>query len=145
MITLKKMASQFYNLFKNVKPTPKVRHLRILTWGDDVVFQGSCMGTQGLYTMDIRLRKDEEGKVSYLSPVSDIFCGCPAFKYYVQDPLAKARSAEPTGHVNMRINNPKQIPAPCKHLYAYIQYIMTRGLITQANMRSAKSALKDVK
>lgn len=141
MITLKLLADNFYNLFKNAKPAPRVRHLRTLTWGDDITLQGTATGTK-LYTMEIALRKDEGGKVDYTSPVSYIKCSCPAFQYFVQDPLHKIGSTAPgTGHVNMKINNPQQIAAPCKHLYAYIQHIMQKGLLSAANMRVAKKEI----
>ena len=75
------------------------------------------------------------GKVNYASPVSYIFCSCPAFQYYVQDPLAKTGSTYPgTGHVNKKINNPGQVAAPCKHLYSYIQYLMSKGILNRVNM-----------
>lgn len=138
MITLKLLADNHYHLFKAQTP-PRVRHLRTLTWGDDVTFQGTATGSKGMYTMDIVLQKDPEGKVSFLSPVANIHCSCPAFKYYVQDPLAKIGSTDKaTGHVNKKENNPQQIAAPCKHLYAYIQLMMQRGLLNAANMRGAK-------
>lgn len=135
MITLKLLADNHYHLFR-AKPAPRVRHMRTLTWGDDVTFQGTATGSKGMYTMEIALHKDPEGKVSYTSPVSYVKCSCPAFQYFVQDPLAKIGSTHPgTGHVNKKINNPQQIAAPCKHLYAYIQLMMQRGLINAANMR----------
>lgn len=138
MITLKLLADNYYSLFKG-KESPRVRHMRTLTWGDDVVLQGTATGSKAMYTMEIRLQKDKSGKVDYLSPVSDIHCACPAFKYYVQDPLAKIGSAEKgTGYPNKKENNPRQIAAPCKHLYAYIQLIMQKGLLNAANMRGAK-------
>lgn len=137
VITLKLLADNHYHLFK-AKPLPKVRHLRTLTYGDDVTLQGSALGSKGYYAMEIGLQKDKDGKIDYLSPVSYVKCGCPAFQYYVQDPLAKIGSTHPgTGHVNKKINNPQQIAAPCKHLYAYIQLIMQRGLLNAANMRMA--------
>lgn len=138
MITLKLLADNYYSLFKG-KLAPKVRHNRILTYGDNITFQGSSLGSKGLYTLTLALEKDPEGKVSFVSPVADAHCTCPAYKYYVQDPLAKIGSTDKaTGHPNKRENNPRQIAAPCKHLYAYIQYIMQKGLINQANMRSVK-------
>ena len=136
MITLRLLADNFYHLFR-AKPAPRVRHMRTLTWGDSTTFQGTATGSKGMYTMDIALEKDPEGKVSFLSPVTYVKCSCPAFQYFVQDPLAKIGSTHPgTGHVNKRINNPDQIAAPCKHLYAYIQLIMQKGLLNAANMRS---------
>lgn len=142
VITLKLLADNFYHLFKG-KEAPRVRHMRTLTWGDSTTFQGTATGSKGMYTMDIALEKDPEGKVSFVSPVTYVKCSCPAFQYYVQDPLAKVGSTHPgTGHVNKRINNPAQIAAPCKHLYAYIQLIMQKGLLNNANMRSARTERK---
>lgn len=138
MITLKLLADNHYHLFK-AKALPRVRHLRTLTYGDNVTLQGTATGSNGMYAMDIALQKDKDGKVDYTSPVANIHCACPAFKYYVQDPLAKVGSTDQaTGHMNKKENNPKQIAAPCKHLYAYIQLIMQRGLLNAANMRQAK-------
>ena len=138
MITLKLLADNHYHLF-TAKALPKVRHLRTLTYGDNVILQGIATGSKGMYTMEIALKKGEDGKVDYASPVAYIHCACPAFQYYVQDPLAKIGSTHPgTGHINKKINNPKQIAAPCKHLYAYIQLIMQRGLLNAANMRMAR-------
>lgn len=138
LITLKLLADNHYHLFK-AKALPRVRHLRTLTYGDDVTLQGTATGSSGMYTMDISLQKDADGKVSYTSPVSNIHCSCPAFKYYVQDPLAKVGSTDKaTGYRSKKENNPQQIAAPCKHLYAYIQLIMQRGLLNAANMRGAK-------
>ena len=135
MITLKMLADNHYHLFK-VQVPPRVRHMRAIPAEDSVGFQGTATGTKGMYTMGLTLDRDEAGKVSFHSPVSDIHCSCPAFKYYVQDPLHQVGAAgQGTGHTNKRENNPRQIAAPCKHLYAYIQLIMQKGLLNAANMR----------
>ena len=134
-IPLRQLANNYHALFKG-KAMPKVRHLRAKKNQGSVVLEGSAVGSTGLYTMTIELQRDEAGKVSFLSPVSYITCSCPAFTYYVQDPLAKIRSTNPaTGFPNKKINNPKQIAAPCKHLYAYINYIMDKGILNKVNMR----------
>lgn len=87
--------------------------------------------------MEVELQKDETGKVNFQSPVSYIFCSCPAFQYYVQDPLAKIGATYPgTGHVNKKINNPRQVAAPCKHLLAYINYLMAKGILNRINMNA---------
>ena len=73
MITLKLLADNYYSLFKG-KQAPKVRHNRILTYGDNITFQGSSLGSKGLYTLQLALEKDPEGKVSFTSPVADAHC-----------------------------------------------------------------------
>ena len=134
-IPLKQLADNYYALFRS-KPLPKVRHLRIKKNVGSVILEGTAVGSTGMYTMTIELERDETGNVNYTSPVSYIKCSCPAFNYYVQDPLAKIHSTNPsTGFPNKKINNPKQIAAPCKHLYSYIQYIMDKGLLAKANAR----------
>lgn len=133
MITLKNLADNYYSVF-SMKPLPKVRHLRAKHNVGSVVLYGSAIGSKGMYTMEIELEKEND-KVSYLSTVSYIHCTCKAFQYYVQDPLAKIGSTNPgTGHINKKINNPKQIAAPCKHLYSYILYIMSKGILNKVNM-----------
>lgn len=132
-IPLRNLANNYKALFRQ-KPLPKVRHIRTKKNVGSVVFSGTAVGSTGLYTMDVELEKDNVGNVSYLSPVSYIKCSCPAFQFYVQDPLAKIYSTNPaTGYPNKKINNPKQIAAPCKHLYAYIQLLMDKGIIVKAN------------
>lgn len=133
MVTLKQLSDNYYRLF-SLKALPKVRYLRAKHNVGSVVLYGSAVGSKGMYTMEIELEKESD-KVSYLSPVSYTHCTCKAFQYYVQDPLANVGSTNPgTGHVNKRINNPDQIPAPCKHLYAFIQYIMSKGILNRVNM-----------
>lgn len=135
MLTMKQIADNYHTLFR-MKPLSKVRHRSAKHNGHYVLLKGTATGSKGdMYTMEIELQKDKVGKVNYLSPVSYIYCACPAYTYYVQDPLMKAGSTYPgTGHVNKRINNPKQIAAPCKHLYSYIQYLMSRGVLNRVNM-----------
>ena len=128
MVTLKNLADNYSKVF-SPKVTPKVRHSSAKHNGHYVLLKGTATGSNGLYTMEVELQKDEAGKVSFQSPVSYIICSCPAFQYYVQDPLAKIGSTYPgTGHVNKKINNPKQVAAPCKHLLAYINYLMAKGV-----------------
>lgn len=142
MITLKQLIDNYYSVFR-IKKLPRTHHSSARHNGDYVLLRGTAMGTQGMYTMEVELQKDEAGKVNYLSPVSYIHCSCPAFQYFVQDPLAKAGSTHPgTGHVNKRINNPKQVPAPCKHLYAYLQNIMNRGVLNRVNMTAPVQRVK---
>ena len=134
MVTLKNLADNFYKVF-SAKVAPKVRHSSAKHNGHYVLLKGRATGSTGMYTMEIELQKDSLGKVNYNSPVSYIYCSCPAFQYYVQDPLAKIGSTYPgTGHVNKKINNPKQVAAPCKHLYAYINYLMSKGVLNKINM-----------
>lgn len=134
MITLNNLAANYSKVF-SPKVTPKVRHSSAKHNGHYVLLKGTAMGSNGMYTMEIELQKDDVGKVSYNSPVSYIVCSCPAFTYYVQDPLAKTGSTYPgTGHVNRKINNPGQISAPCKHLNAYIKYLMDKGILNKVNM-----------
>lgn len=134
MFTMKQLADNYSKVF-SPKATPKVRHTSAKHNGHYVLLKGTAMGSNGLYTMELELQKDEVGKVNYNSPVSYITCSCPAFAFYVQDPLAKAGSTYPgTGHVNKKINNPKQVSAPCKHLLAYINYLMDKGILNKVNM-----------
>ncbi|MBR4792443.1 MAG: SWIM zinc finger family protein [Bacteroidaceae bacterium] len=134
MLTMNGIADNFYKVFKP-KTTPKVRHSSAKHNGHYVLLKGTATGSNGMYTMEIELQKDELGKVNYNSPVSYIYCSCPAYQYYVQDPLAKQGSTYPgTGHVNKKINNPKQVAAPCKHLLAYINYLMAKGILNRVNM-----------
>ncbi len=136
MLTLKNLADNYSKLF-SPKVTPKVRHSSAKHNGHYVLLKGTATGSNGLYTMEVELQKDETGKVNFQSPVSYIFCSCPAFQYYVQDPLAKIGSTYPgTGHVNKKINNPKQVAAPCKHLLAYINYLMAKGILNRINMNA---------
>lgn len=136
MLTLKNLADNYSKVF-SPKVTPKVRHSSAKHNGHYVLLKGTATGSNGLYTMEVELQKDETGKVNIQSPVSYIFCSCPAFQYYVQDPLAKIGSTYPgTGHVNKKINNPKQVAAPCKHLLAYINYIMAKGILNRINMNA---------
>lgn len=136
MLTLKNLADNYSKVF-SPKVTPKVRHSSAKHNGHYVLLKGTATGSNGLYTMEVELQKDETGKVNFQSPVSYIFCSCPAFQYYVQDPLAKIGSTYPgTGHVNKKINNPKQVAAPCKHLLAYINYIMAKGILNRINMNA---------
>ena len=136
MNTMKQLADNFHKVFA-MKPMPKVRHSSAKHNGHYVLLKGTAVGSNGLYTMELELQKDNVGKVNYNSPVSYIFCSCPAFQYYVQDPLAKTGSTYPgTGHVNKKINNPGQVPAPCKHLYSYIQYLMSKGVLNKINMNA---------
>lgn len=143
MLTLKNLADNYSKVF-SPKVTPKVRHSSAKHNGHYVLLKGTATGSNGLYTMEVELQKDETGKVNFQSPVSYIFCSCPAFQYYVQDPLAKIGSTYPgTGHVNKKINNPKQVAAPCKHLLAYINYLMAKGILNRVNMNAP--ALSDNK
>lgn len=143
MVTLKNLADNYSKVF-SPKVTPKVRHSSAKHNGHYVLLKGTATGSNGLYTMEVELQKDETGKVNFQSPVSYIFCSCPAFQYYVQDPLAKIGSTYPgTGHVNKKINNPKQVAAPCKHLLAYINYLMAKGILNRINMNAP--ALSDNK
>lgn len=136
MLTLKNLADNYSKVF-SPKVTPKVRHSSAKHNGHYVLLKGTATGSNGLYTMEVELQKDETGKVNFQSPVSYIFCSCPAFQYYVQDPLAKIGSTYPgTGHVNKKINNPKQVAAPCKHLLAYINYLMAKGILNRINMNA---------
>jgi len=136
MLTLKNLADNYSKVF-SPKVTPKVRHSSAKHNGHYVLLKGTATGSNGLYTMEVELQKDETGKVNFQSPVSYIFCSCPAFQYYVQDPLAKIGSTYPgTGHVNKKINNPKQVAAPCKHLLAYINYLMAKGILNRVNMNA---------
>jgi hypothetical protein len=136
MVTLKNLADNYSKVF-SPKVTPKVRHSSAKHNGHYVLLKGTATGSNGLYTMEVELQKDETGKVNFQSPVSYIFCSCPAFQYYVQDPLAKIGSTYPgTGHVNKKINNPKQVAAPCKHLLAYINYLMAKGILNRINMNA---------
>ena len=134
MVTLKNLADNYSKVF-SPKVTPKVRHSSAKHNGHYVLLKGTATGSNGLYTMEVELQKDEAGKVNFQSPVSYIICSCPAFQYYVQAPLAKVGSTYPgTGHVNKKINNPKQVAAPCKHLLAYINYLMAKGILNRVNM-----------
>lgn len=136
MVTLKNLADNYSKVF-SLKVTPKVRHSSAKHNGHYVLLKGTATGSNGLYTMEVELQKDEAGKVNFQSPVSYIICSCPAFQYYVQDPLAKIGSTYPgTGHVNKKINNPKQVAAPCKHLLAYINYLMAKGILNRINMNA---------
>lgn len=134
MITMDKLVDNYSKVF-NPKVTPKVRHSSAKHNGHYVLLKGTATGSnKEMYLMELELKKDEVGKVNYRSPVSYITCSCPAFQYYVQDPLAKVGSTYPgTGHVNQRINNPKQVAAPCKHLLAYIKYLMDKGILERVN------------
>lgn len=145
MLTMKNLADNYSKVF-NPKVTPKVRHSSAKHNGHYVLLKGTATGSNGeMYLMELELKKDEVGKVSYTSPVSYITCTCPAFQYYVQDPLAKVGSTYPgTGHVNKRINNPRQVAAPCKHLLAYINYLMAKGVLNRVNM-SAPALPPDTK
>ena len=143
MLTLKNLADNYSKVF-SPKVTPKVRHSSAKHNGHYVLLKGTATGSNGLSTLEVELQKDETGKVNFQSPVSYIFCSCPAFQYYVQDPLAKIGSTYPgTGHVNKKINNPKQVAAPCKHLLAYINYLMAKGILNRVNMNAP--ALSDNK
>ena len=135
MLTMKALADNYSKVF-NPKVTPKVRHSSAKHHGNYVLLKGTATGSNNeMYLMELELKKDDVGKVNYDSPVSYITCTCPAFTYYVQDPLAKVGSTYPgTGHVNKKINNPKQVAAPCKHLLAYINYLMSKGVLNRVNM-----------
>lgn len=136
MLTMQQIYDNYYKVFAP-KPMPKVRYSKHTHNGHYVLIKGTATGSNGLYTMEIELKKDNVGKVNYKSPVSYIFCSCPAYQYYVQDPLMKQGSTYPgTGHVNKKINNPKQIAAPCKHLHAFIRYIMDKGVLNKVNMNA---------
>lgn len=136
MVTLKNLADNYSKVF-SPKVTPKVRHSSAKHNGHYVLLKGTATGSNGMYLMEIELQKDETGKVNFQSPVSYVTCTCPAFQYYVQDPLAKIGSTYPgTGHVNKKINNPKQVAAPCKHLLAYINTLMNRGILNRINMNA---------
>ena len=81
MVTLKNLADNYSKVF-SPKVTPKVRHSSAKHNGHYVLLKGTATGSNGLYTMEVELQKDEAGKVNFQSPVSYIICSCPAFQYY---------------------------------------------------------------
>lgn len=133
MISMQAILSNYGKLFV-AKQTPPVKHLRTESDDDSVTFYGAAKGSKGTYKVSWTLYKDRQGNVS-ASCDAKCACDCPAFTYYVNEPLKKIGSTDVTVSkaTGDKENNPRNIAAPCKHLYAYGLHIISKGVVRQAN------------
>lgn len=128
--------------FKNVFPYSDYKNLRIIsstTKGKDTLTM-TCNGTVESkssavpYRVLVQLhRKTLEDEWNLNSSI-EVKCTCNAFRYNVAYPLYKNKNyagrVPGNSMIPNRVVNARQIPTFCKHIYAYLRYLIQQKVIS---------------
>ena len=133
---------QLRDNFKKVFPYSDYKNLRIVnstSKGKDTLIL-VCNGTvqSSLQNQNYKVlvqfhRKTLEDPFD-IDCVVEVKCTCNAFRYNVAYPLQQNKNyAGRVPGVSMipnRVNNPDKIPTFCKHIYAYLRYLIQQKVIS---------------
>jgi len=140
-INEKKSLIQLRDNFKKVFPNSEYKDLRILnsqSKGKDTLGL-TCSGTvQGShatenYKVFVQFHRKTLQDPWDLNALVEVKCNCNAFRYNVAYPLYREKNyAGRVPSVSMipnRVINPQKIPTFCKHIYAYLRYLIQQKVI----------------
>lgn len=149
-ITEKESLVQLRDNFAKVFPYSDYKNLKILnstSKGKDTLTL-TCRGNVeaseggGQYTVLVQFHKQNLDDPWDLNAIVEVRCSCNAFRYNVAYPLFRSKNyagrPAPSARIPNQVNNKEQIPTFCKHIYAYLRYLMQQNVIARPNAQQKK-------
>jgi hypothetical protein len=127
------------NNFKKVHPYSNINleisSVDIKNPGLNLVCQAICKSESEnkVYQVYIQLHKNKLEDKFTIDDKCEIKCTCKAFRYYDAYPnvLNKSFYNKPTNwnKVRNKVRNKELVPTLCKHLYAFVKYLIANHII----------------
>lgn len=133
---------QLRDNFKKVFPYSDYKNIRIVTSsskGKDTLVL-VCSGLvesqsqAALYKVFVQFHRKTLEDPWNINCVAEVKCSCNAFRYNVAYPLYKNKNyagrVPGNSTIPNRVVNKAQIPTFCKHIYAYLRYLIQQKVIS---------------
>lgn len=138
----KKSLIELRDNFKKVFPYSDYKNLRIVTSsskGKDtlsLVCRGAVesQSLPGQYTVLVQFHRKSLEDPWDINSVVEVKCNCNAFRYNVAYPLYRNKNyagrVPGNSTIPNRVVNAQQISTFCKHIYAYLRYLIQQRVIS---------------
>lgn len=133
---------QLRDNFKKVFPYSDYKTLRVAsstTKGKDtltLVCNGNVVSSSnnGTYKVLAQFHRKTLEDPWDINAVVEVKCTCNAFRYNVAYPLQRDKNyagrVPGNSMIPNKANNPQKIPTFCKHIYAYLRYLIQQKIIS---------------
>ena len=141
---------QLRDNFAKVFPYSDYKNLRIInstSKGKDTLGL-TCRGNveasegNGQHTVLVQFHRNSMEDPWDLNCIAEVRCSCNAFRYNVAYPLFQAKNyagrPAASARIPNKVNNKDKIPTFCKHIYAYIRYLIQQRVIAGPNAQQVK-------
>ena len=142
LISEKETLIQLRDNFKKVFPYSDYKNIRIISStskGKDTLTM-TCSGILESqshatpYKVLVQFHRKTLEEAWTINSVAEVKCSCNAFRYNVAYPLYKNKNyagrVPGNSTIPNRVVNKEQIPTFCKHIYAYLRYLIQQKVIT---------------
>lgn len=133
--TLKSLINNFKKVHPYSNTNLDISSIKIKPIGLTLLCSAICKSEdeKRQYQVYIQLHKKKLTDKFTVNNIAEVKCTCKAFRFYDAYPnvLNKSFYSKPTSfnRIRNKIRNKQLIPTTCKHLYAFIKYLISQHII----------------